>query len=570
MKITYMKTLKKKLKMSDELLEMTYELMEKLRMCGYISNNKEMDLVDLLCKNVSKVTIGAVDAEDLKSGYYDAHKKELYIKDISDKKAVFQRLLYAMTTKKVDINKYMVGFSITSKQKNSYKYKYENFAINRAVVADLASKLCNTSTEDMAIKILYKTYKANFLGYDILAENDNYYLESNMFKQLCFVTNEKKETIYKLLFERNPKAALEKLLKKSDFTFDKFMDTFDKLSKKYSNYNKVLAYVNTLNSSYAKLQRTNGKTEEDIKKIENKIKKLNNVIKESVKKYSKIVDDEQEINSNEFLENSETEITEMIIKMQDILVEYLTDDRVAIEPFDFASKLQQYNNMIVVKENKVEDLIFETVTTKVLKETEITSVNLIEKIKYSLIREIISTDKYKDIYTDLTFRKVQDTTDDEAYIIVLSNLNVIQSVKISNLNSHISMLKENTTPILTDNFKHILNADYFNPKMGKIEKIFTSIKDRFPYFNKLRMEDINFFEDNGKMHLIMNYKENLYTAVVTENKSRLNIKMVDLSEEYAIFSNRSVANTISLLPVLYKEKKGIFALFSKLKLIFES
>ena len=569
MKITYMNALKKKLKMSEELLELTYEMLEKLRICGYISNSKEMDLVDAMHKNVSKVIIGTEETEDIKSGYYDAHKKILYIKDLKDKKAVFQRLLYAMTTKKVDINKYAVGFSTTQKQKKGYKYKYENYAINRSIVADLASKLCNVSTDEMSIKILYKTYKANFLGYDIVAENDNYYLESNLFKQLAFVLGEKKEDIYKLLFAKKPKESLEKLFKKSDFDQAEFMNSFDELSKKYSNYNKVLAYVNTLNDNYNKLQRTTGKSKEAIKRIEMDNKKLNNVIREAIKNYSN-VEEEQEINSNEFLENIECEITNLIVKIQDILVNYITDERVINEPFEYAYKLQQYNDIIIIKNSKIEDLIFETITSKVLKETEVTSVNLIEKIKYSIIKELISTDKYLDMYNDLTFKKIESKIDDTAYIVLLSGMNVIKSVKVSQLNRNIKMIKDNTTPILTENFKHILNSDYFNPDMGKIEKIYTAIKDKYPYFNKLRMEDINYFEDDGKMYLMMAYKEKIYTATVKNIRSRLSIELIDLSETYSIFSSKSNIKSVSLLPVLYKEKKGIFALFSKLKLVLES
>ncbi|MEG0073205.1 MAG: hypothetical protein RR922_01305 [Clostridia bacterium] len=571
MKIIYMNALKRKLKINDELLEIIYELLEKLRIFGYVSNSKEMDLVDKLYKNIDKIVIGTDAKEDLKSGYYDAHKKELYLRDITDKNAVYQRLIYAMTTREIDKDKYMVGFSYTSAQKGSFKYRYEGYALNRAVVATLSNKLCESKNDEMSLKVMYKTYKTNFLGYDIIAESDNYFLESNLLNQLCFALSEDKNNIYKMLFDRTPLINMDKMFKRSEFESKEFISVLDSLSKKYFNYNKILSYVNELNSNFSKQQRLTGKTDKDKKALIKEEKRLNNLIKDTITKYSDVKDvDQDSVNSNEFLEKCETDIVDYIIKLQNILTDYIADDTVDIEPYAFASKLKQFNDIVIVKSNKISNLLFETITTKILKNPEITSVNLIEKIKYSLVNELMSTDKFKDVYNDFSFKKILDKSDDSAaYIIVQSNGHFVETVKVSDLQKSMRTLQNNTRVILTDNFKHILNSDYMNENLSKVERVYTKLKEKYSYFNKLKMEEVNFFEEDNKMYLLMQYKGALYVSLVKEDLGVTDIQMVDVSEEYSIFT-QTVGKKISLLPVLYKEKGGIFSLFAKFKAVFSN
>ncbi len=571
MKKVYLNSLKDKLRLSNEVVDILYELLEKLRLAGYVSKSKEMDLVDKLYENVDRVLIGTEASEDFKSGYYDAYKKELYIKDISNKKAVYQRFLYAMTTKEIDTSKYMVGYSYTSMNKENFKLHHEGYGINRAVIANLASKLADSEKTDIGFNLVYTRYKTNFLGYDIISENDNYYFESNLFSQLCYALNIKKEIFYENLFSRSPIVEIEKEFANIDFDHKKYIDLMDKLSRKYSNYNKLKHLANNLNDTQIKLQ----KLDKDDTSLEHKLliqeRKLKRDINSCIIKYTNIDEDkmEDEISIQEVLENMESFIISSVVEAQNILSEYLCDLEITEDAITFASRLKQYNNMLIIKEPKIEKLIYEIITEKVLKTNELTACNLIEKIKYSLVQELISTDKYNGVYKDFTFKKISSLNEqNESYIVITSHGQFVQIVKVKDLDNRIQRLENNTEIILTDNFRHILNSDYMQVNVNKVEKIFTELKEKYNYFSKITTENINFFEKDNNYYLVMQYKNDVYVAKATEHLGEFDISMMELSENYYIFKEEFKKNE-SLLPVLYKGEENIFSfLFKKLRMVF--
>ena len=571
MKKVYLNSLKDKLRLSNEVVDILYELLEKLRLAGYVSKSKEMDLVDKLYENVDRVLIGTEASEDFKSGYYDAYKKELYIKDISNKKAVYQRFLYAMTTKEIDTSKYMVGYSYTSMNKENFKLHHEGYGINRAVIANLASKLADSEKTDIGFNLVYTRYKTNFLGYDIISENDNYYFESNLFSQLCYALNIKKEIFYENLFSRSPIVEIEKEFANIDFDHKKYIDLMDKLSRKYSNYNKLKHLANNLNDIQIKLQ----KLDKDDTSLEHKLliqeRKLKRDINSCIIKYTNIDEDkmEDEISIQEVLENMESFIISSVVEAQNILSEYLCDLEITEDAITFASRLKQYNNMLIIKEPKIEKLIYEIITEKVLKTNELTACNLIEKIKYSLVQELISTDKYNGVYKDFTFKKISSLNEqNESYIVITSHGQFVQIVKVKDLDNRIQRLENNTEIILTDNFRHILNSDYMQVNVNKVEKIFTELKEKYNYFSKITTENINFFEKDNNYYLVMQYKNDVYVAKATEHLGEFDISMMELSENYYIFKEEFKKNE-SLLPVLYKGEENIFSfLFKKLRMVF--
>ena len=571
MKKVYLNSLKDKLRLSNEVVDILYELLEKLRLAGYVSKSKEMDLVDKLYENVDRVLIGTEASEDFKSGYYDAYKKELYIKDISNKKAVYQRFLYAMTTKEIDNSKYMVGYSYTSMNKNNFKLHHEGYGINRAIIANLASKLADSEKTSIAFNLVYTRYKTNFLGYDIISENDNYYFESNLFSQLCYALNIPKEVFYEKLFSRSPIVDIQKEFENIDFDAKEYINLMDSLSRKYSNYNKLKQLANNLNDVQIKLQKIDKEDKNNAHRLSIEERKFKREINDCIIKYTDIDEDsiEDEINVKEVLENMENYIISKVVEAQNILSTYLCDLEVSSDAISFASRLKQYNNMLIIKEPKIEKLIYEIITEKVLKTNELTACNLIEKIKYSLVQELISTDKYNGVYKDFTFKKISSLNEqNETYIIIMSHGQFVQVVKVSDLDNRIQRLENNTEIILTDNFRHILNSDYMQTNADKVEKIFTALKEKYEYFSKITLENINYFEKNKNYYLVMQYKNDIYVAKATENLGEFDISMMELSENYYIFKEEFKKNE-SLLPVLYKGEENIFSfLFKRLRTIF--
>ena len=570
MKKVYLKSLKEKLKLSNEVIDILYELLEKLRFSGYVSKTMELDLADRLYENIDRVLIGTESKDDYKSGYYDAFKKEIYIKDLSNKKAVYQRFLYAMTTRKVEDNKYMVGYSYTYMNKNNFKLHHEGYGINRAVISNLASKLVDSVKTQIGFELVYTRYKTNFLGYDIISENDNYYFESNLFSQMCYALNIEKDIFYKELFSKNPIAEIEKELSKVNIDYQKYIDNMDKLSRKYSNYNHLKNLLNILDKIQIKLQKSEKLSKEEERVLSIQERKAKRDINDAIFRYTDIEEDTtDEVSVSEVLENMENYIINLVVEEQRMLSDYLCSVEDIEKPYEFAARLKQYNSMLIIKEDRIEKFIYEIITEKILKTNELTSVNLIEKIKYSLVQELISTDKYNGIYEDFSFKVINDLeTPEEKYIIITSNGSFVQTIRVSDLDNRIQRLEDNTEKIITDNFRHILNSDYMGYNVNQIETIFTKLKEQYAFFSKVTTENINFFMKDRTYYLIIQFKNEIYVVKAMPTYSTFKVEMVELSESYSIFKEEFKKDN-ALLPVLYKGEENIFSfLFKKFKMLF--
>ena len=119
-------------------------------------------MLDLLYQNIQYIRFGHNNEYDFKSGYYDANKKELYIKDEKNIPAVYLRLLYALTTHETDTNVFNVGYSTTKLRKDSYRLSHENFGINRAIMANLVYKLCHLMPTGLKLSTNTKIYCITF------------------------------------------------------------------------------------------------------------------------------------------------------------------------------------------------------------------------------------------------------------------------------------------------------------------------------------------------------------------------------------------------------------------------
>ena len=242
---------KEKYNTSDYFTSVVESLLNKLAEFEYISNSKKASLLDLLYKNVKDIRFGTNNIYDFKSGYYDANKKELYIKDEKNIPSVYLRLLYILTTSEIDTNAYMVGYSTTKLRKDSYKMAYSNFGINRAVMANLVYKLCHLLPPHLQITPSKKTYTHDFLGFKIETENEISGIEGKLLSELCFVLDLDPELLYLGLFSKNPIKYLDSVFEKKKFkNKDKFLKLFDNISRKYNTYNKLAFLSNKLNDNY--------------------------------------------------------------------------------------------------------------------------------------------------------------------------------------------------------------------------------------------------------------------------------------------------------------------------------
>ena len=246
----YLEKFKEKCKLNNDFIEKVDFLFEKLVHFGYIDRVNINKLAKKLYTNIDAVFLNSDRNYDFKTGYYDAITKELYIKDTSDLESLFLRLIYAITTTQKKENLYTVGYSTTSLSKLNYKQKHKNYGINRAIVSNLVCRILYTEPTTLSIVPTYRTYKKDFLGNGLEVDNNIYFLEGQILKQMCFAFNIQEEDLYINLFSK-PTKYLEKCLLRSKVeNLEQFLAIFDKASKNYSNYNKLLYYNKLLDNNY--------------------------------------------------------------------------------------------------------------------------------------------------------------------------------------------------------------------------------------------------------------------------------------------------------------------------------
>ena len=140
----YLQKFKEKCGIDDKFIEKVQDLTSRLVEFGYISKMQVKTLYRKLYENVDIVLFGKDSTLDYKTGYFDAVRKELYIKDIDNTESFYLRMLYIFTTTKISDTSYIVGYSTASLAKTSYKIEHTNFSINRAIVSNLVCRLLYT------------------------------------------------------------------------------------------------------------------------------------------------------------------------------------------------------------------------------------------------------------------------------------------------------------------------------------------------------------------------------------------------------------------------------------------
>ena len=536
----YLQKFKEKCKVNDIFMEKVNFLFERLVHFGYVDRLSVSKLEKKLYMNVDTVYVSSDETRDYKTGFYDAITKELYIKDIDDTESMFLRLVYAITTTKKKEKCYNVGYSTTSLSTLNYKQEHKNFGLNRAIVSNLVCRILYTEPTTLSIVPTYRTYKKDFLGNGFDADNNIYFLEGQILKQMCFALGIQEEDFYFHLFV-NPARFLERTMDKCKVENpDQLLAIFDRASKNYSNYNKFLYFNRLLDNNFLKAKKTLPNEEIDEDELEDVSASLNETI-------------------NKLEENMISDV----VNIQNILVDTLLISENRYSPIQFTVKQKQLSSLLLFKNDKLEDSIYSTISYKVLNTYESTSSNLIEKMKYSIVSELLSSEKYIKIYNNMEFnRLVNLDLDDNTEIMALSvDGTFLQLMKIKDLNLPFSELKDNTEMIKIDNLKFLLNSPLSIKTTQNIEKIYTYIKTHHEKYKTIEIEKL-YITNVGNTTLVLVLSEEDFEIFKMDIvNDEVECQKVALSEKYAIFDSSNVCYTNKRYKTQQTETAKMFGIF---------
>lgn len=545
----YLKKLKLKCHLPDKFMETISGLFEKLIDFGYISRYSVNKLSKKLYDNIDTVILSDGQKYDYKSGYYDAAKKELYIKDITNLQSVYLRILYVLTTKEIKENVYAVGYSRAEISSQNYKIIHTNFGLNRAIVSNLVCRMLYTLPATLSIIPTYRTYENDFLGVKVESDNDIYFLEGKLFRQLCFALNINEELLYSNLFSNNPIKYTTKLFNK--FKSVDIFKKFDDVSRMYSNYNKLCYFNKLLNDNYLEIRKHCIAKDEILNQYIENEKKLKLMIKSILLKLDPQKDDDENdedynlgASLTEKINHLEDNILVYISDIQSVLVDIILSRKNNYSNMKYAINLKKLESMLVLNNKSLSNEIYETITHHIIHANEQTCTNMIEKIKYSLANYILSDENYAKVYGDTNFNRLLnlDDMDKEAFVLI-SNNQFSEIAYISNLDNEMHNLVKNTEFLKLKNLRHILNIS--NQNADDIENMFTKLKETNDNFKRITIENVFICKRDNLTFLLIN--DNKFSSVIKVDKD-LNFKLVQLSESYNI-----LGETRKNLPILYKE-----------------
>ncbi|MEG0873001.1 MAG: hypothetical protein RSE00_05510 [Clostridia bacterium] len=556
--MNYLDKLKEKCDVDDRFFDIAKQVFDKLFEFGYINRRQISKLEKKLYNNVDTILLGTDISLDYKTGYYDAVKKELYIKDLKNIESVYLRIIYIITTNEISKDSYTVGYSSTCLSKSDYKIKHKNFGINRAIISNLVCRLLYTIPTTLSIVPTYRTYENDFLGNKITSDNDIYFLEGRLLSQICYIFNTDEEGLYSNLF-LSPKKYLLKFFHKNKFEkYDELLDLLDYISRRYSNCNKLLYLNRLLNKNYLNIKKNIlNDNVDDLKVEQNKIKlAIQNALSSLISKNDVENDDEfnEETSLSEEINKLEEEIMEKISKVQNILVDVLISSELKFSNISYAIRLKELNNMLILKSDIIDDAIYKTISHKLLNTFENTASNLIEKMKYSIVNEILSSDKYIKIYKTMVFNKLQNLNlPEHTALMALSVDNIfMQLVLVNSLNMPTKSLKRNTKSIHLDNLGYLLNNPTTNSDIHTIEKIFTNIHNKYSEFNQIRIENM-FITSIDTLTLVIVMHDDTFSIIeIKEVNDKITSEKIGMSEPYTIFNLHDTN-----MPTIYNKKESV-------------
>lgn len=562
----YLEKFKEKCKLNNDFMEKLDFLFERLIHFGYIDRTNLNRLYKKLYNNINAVFLTSDKVHDYKTGYYDAITKELYIKDTNDLESFFLRIIYAITTSQKKEDVYTVGYSTTSLSKLNYKQEHKNYGLNRAVVSNLVCRLLYTEPTTLSIVPTYRTYKKDFLGNGIDADNNIYFLEGQILKQMCFALNIQEEDLYYHLFV-NPVSYLNKILAKCKVENpDQLLSIFDRASKNYSNYNKLLYYNRLLDENYLSTKKTLPNEEIDESLIKEH-EKLNFIITKTILDIKPQTDEDSiedvELSLNEVVNELEENMIKDVINIQNILVDTLIISENRYSPILFTVKQKQLSKLLIFKNEKLENSIYNTITYKILNTFESTSSNLIEKMKYSIASEVLSSEKYIKIYNNMEFNRLTNLDlDENTEIMALSVDNTfLQLIKVKGLNLPFKELKDNTEIIKIDNLKFLLNSPMSISSTQNIEKVYTYIKTHHEKYKTIEIEKLYITNINDTTLVLVLSDDNFEIFKMDILNDEVNCIKVSLSETYGIFNSSSVSYSNKSYKNQPTETAKVFGIF---------
>lgn len=562
----YLEKFKEKCKLNNDFMEKLDFLFERLIHFGYIDRTNLNRLSKKLYNNINAVFLTSDKVHDYKTGYYDAITKELYIKDTNDLESFFLRIIYAITTSQKKEDVYTVGYSTTSLSKLNYKQEHKNYGLNRAVVSNLVCRLLYTEPTTLSIVPTYRTYKKDFLGNGIDADNNIYFLEGQILKQMCFALNIQEEDLYYHLFV-NPVSYLNKILAKCKVENpDQLLAIFDRASKNYSNYNKLLYYSRLLDENYLSTKKTLPNEEIDESLIKEH-EKLNFIITKTILDIKPQTDEDSiedvELSLNEVVNELEENMIKDVINIQNILVDTLIISENRYSPILFTVKQKQLSKLLIFKNEKLENSIYNTITYKILNTFESTSSNLIEKMKYSIASEVLSSEKYIKIYNNMEFNRLTNLDlDENTEIMALSVDNTfLQLIKVKGLNLPFKELKDNTEIIKIDNLKFLLNSPMSISSTQNIEKVYTYIKTHHEKYKTIEIEKLYITNINDTTLVLVLSDDNFEIFKMDILNDEVNCIKVSLSETYGIFNSSSVSYSNKSYKNQPTETAKVFGIF---------
>lgn len=567
--MNYLDKLKEKCKVEERFYSIVEGIFEKLLEFGYINKRQEKKLYRKLYENIDTILIGNNKQIDYKTGYYDAVKKELYIRDLNNIESVYLRIIYIITTTQISRDSFAVGYSIASLSKRNYKIEHKNFGINRAIVSNLVCRLLYTIPTALTIYPTYRAYQNDFLGKEITSDNDIYFLEGKLIRQICYCLNISEEDLYYNLFNF-PTKNLNKILRKTKYeNYDEILLKLDEISRTYSNYNKLTYFNKLLNDNYLNIKKNI--LSENVNELYKEQEKIKSAIYSTLEKYEIDMDDEEDENFNveaslsEKISDFEELILNDITYIQNILVDFLLENENKYSIIEYVIKLKELEKMLIIKNEKLSTKIYETIVYKLLNSYEKTASNVIEKMKYSIVNEIVSSDKYIKIYKNLSFKRLNGLKlpENTAVVALTVDNSFLQLVTINSLNKQMKKLENNTNSIHLDNLSYLLNNPSIIKDISVVEKIFTSIRTKFNEFNNVTIENMYICNIESNILVVIAENDKFDILKVTIDKSdKINTKIVSTSETYNIFNLKD--NTYnSNLPVLYDKRKSLLkSLFS--------
>lgn len=384
-----------------------------------------------------------------------------------------------------------------------------------------------------------------------------------MLSELCYVLNIDEDIFYAGIFQSDPLKYLQSIINKKNFIdSERFLLLLDKISLTYNNYNKVTYLSSLLNNNYIEIKKNilndNINTLLTQKKnIENELFSVLNNILPNNDNEAEYTDSSPMISTAvDFLEET---LKNDILSIQNILVELIIVSLSSLSPYIYASKLQQFYNMLIGPNKKLKEKIRDLILYELIPTDELMATNLIQKIRYAIVLDLLSNEKFTTISKNFSFYCIQELINEltgSALIIVTANKSFARMLQINGLNNKIDDMKLEINYIPLDNLKYIMNSDFSNMYTNEIEKLYTHIISSYEMFKDILLENMYIFDYNNNKYVILYKNGKPYVACVDLKKKDCSVKFLDVSDNFKVFESQKNIKTEKdiLLPTLTKNK----------------